>query len=245
MEEKIKKNIVTLSKQLKVGEISHDIGMKNYSQNGNKESLEKNLAETILYNMLAFSKALNSDIDTKELNIKGISYPYECYVCGKRPHFKIVKGELIEDEPHCVDLGDFSFEIDVPTGELVFCDWTDAGRDILNGIDSDGDININFLSGKKEMSELYLKHNIGTFFVGNTSPHILQKGNQILVERPAYDEENDTDIFSDDSFEDKGYVCTDLWWCTFFDLKVYQTLIGEKISAKDAGAHVVVNVDPG
>ena len=242
-----KKGVKILAKRIKIGEISHDIGLKR------EKDSQKAFENFISYNFFRIIHSLHLDLDKVDVEslktvdipeIRFLQYPHQCYCCGKFPEFKIENGELVEVDPHCVDLGDFCYDIDVPSGELVFCDWTDKGRDILNSIEKDGRIDVNSLAGQKQLTDLYMKHNIGTFYVGNTDPHILQKGNSIIVERPAFDE-NEDEVFSDESYEDKGFIYTDLWWCTFFDLKVYQELIHSDVSAKDAGAHVIINVESG
>ena len=233
------------TKKIGAGDISHQIGLKDYFKAGNEIALEKAWKDIISCNIPEFLNLQNvENLEDNIPDIKGIRYPYECYICGKRPVFDIINGKLIEKEPHCVNLGDFSYEIDVPSGQLVFCDWMEEGRDYINSLQGDVYINVNFIKGRIEMSELYLKYNIGTFYVGNSDPHVLQNGNNIIIQSPQLDEDNNKYIIPD-GFDDMGIIYTDLWWCTFFDLKSYQELIGKDVSFEEAGAHVFLNVEPG
>ena len=69
-----------------------------------------------------------------------------------------------------------------------------------------------------------------------------------------YNEEDDESIFTDNSFEKKGFICTDLWWTTGIDLEYYYILL-EKVFGKDMRndeevkftleSGVILNITPG
>lgn len=249
MDEKLEylvKNIDKIVKQIKLGNIPHDIRFKRYYEE-NLEEFYKLVKQLIFANSIEI--VLETDFESGMINAKKLSYNSYCPVCGKWPQFKI-ENNVLSSIDECVTLGDFTYDIDVPSGKLIFCDWPDKGRDILNSIEKGaGRIDINCDYGIEQMSTLYASHNIGTFFVGNSSPHILRKGNSIIVESPVVEyDDDDKEIginYSDKTFEDVGSICTDLWWCTVFDLEVYQNIVGEKYDEDDVGAHTVVDVEPG
>ena len=249
MDEKLEylvKNIDKIVEQIKLGNITHDIRLKRYYEE-NIEEFHKLVKQLIFANSIEI--VLETDFESGMINAKKLSYNSYCPVCGKWPQFKI-ENNVLSSIDECATLGDFTYDIDVPSGKLIFCDWPDKGRDILKSIeDKVGFIDINCDYGIEKMSTLYAANNIGTFFVGNSSPHILRKGNSIIVESPVVEyDDDDEEIgtnYSDETFEDVGSICTDLWWCTVFDLEVYQNLVGEKYDEEDVGAHTVVDIEPG
>ena len=179
--------------------------------------------------------------------IKGRSL-YECSDCGKRVWYEFGNNYIKELEP-CKRIDTYSFDISVPSGKLVFCDWPSEGRDELNKLESTFDktgIDIDNKLGCYLTSKLFAEHNIGHFFVGNSSPSVRAKGNCIHVENGAYEDEDSDEatLFTDSSFEDKGHVCTDLWWVTIFDIEVFNKIVGRPVNPEECG-DVVVDVEPG
>lgn len=143
----------------------------------------------------------------------------------------------------------YSFDINVPSGKLLFCDWPQVGGDILQKFEDDfepGHTNLNSKYGCYLMSKGYAALNIGHFYVGNSCPNILVNNNEIYVEYCDYNEETDEEII-ENGFTDHGSICTDLWWCTAFDKEVYKKLIGDYADEFETSLseYICVDVEPG
>ena len=173
--------------------------------------------------------ALSRVIRTGEIGYPIKSNPIICYNCGKSVNL-CFDGKRIyneDTESTCFDKKEFSFDITVNSGKLVLADWIPYGLEILGIEDED----VNFLEGRYIQSKNYADLNVMHFYVGNTSPLVSQKDNTVIIESPGYYENEDgTDgqIFYDESFEQKGNICTDLWWATGIDLEYYKSLINKK-----------------
>lgn len=117
---------------------------------------------------------------------------------------------------------------------------------------------MNYLKGRYIQSKKYAEADVMHFYVGNNSPMVSQKGNEIIIEVPGYYEDEDGDeeyeIFYDESFTSKGNICTDLWWVTGIDLEYYKDLLKKKFglmwndsNVKDflEREAIILDVDPG
>lgn len=186
------------------------------------------------------------DEETKQLN-----RPVEVYTghhCGECDELvRIIFGNhYIEDNGKCCEkVGDYSFDINVPSGKLVFCDWPEVGGDKLQEMEETFEgakVSINSRKGRYLKSKGYAKNDIIHFFVGSIGPDVLQKGNTIYIERSHED--------TPDGLVDRGHICTDLWWVTGFDLEVYKKILSpdeyaEFIKMDGYTAYVTVDVEPG
>lgn len=231
-------------------EDSHETCLSKYYKEGNKEELLKKIKELVFDAFRNFADSFNEE--TQKLNKPIIAqYGYnKCYHCGEEIKFEI-GNDYIKEISKCTRIDKYSFDIAVPSGKLIFCDWPDEGRDVLERLEeqfNSSSFDINNKKGCFQMSEAYSKYNIASFFVGNSCPGILQKGNTIYVESAFYeesDENAENPIYSNKEATLKGNVCTDLWWVTAFDLEEYNKLTGRKLTPKECGAHVTLDVEPG
>lgn len=104
-----------------------------------------------------------------------------------------------------------------PSGKLVFLN--DPRQFLKIERDNRYAVSINSTLGCIQETEFYASHNVGFFFVGNSSPHIFQKDNELVL-CSYYDDDEDENLVSDEHVE-LGYVCTDLWWYTVMDHQLF------------------------
>jgi len=130
-------------------------------------------------------------------------------------------------------------KLEVPSKKLVFLN---SPRKFLPLEREDRhSLSINSLLGCIKETEMYAAHNVGFFFVGNCSPSILQKDNEILF--TSYDEYDPKDLEKFKEYAYKGYVCTDLWWYTVLDYDLYLKLCSDKNLDVDAIDHTIVDIN--
>lgn len=125
------------------------------------------------------------------------------------------------------DYDTIEFEVEMPTGNLVFFDWLHVMTPMSDNMEKGPSINYDL--GIKVQIENYAKRNIFHTFVGNTSPNIYKKGDTLTVGGYLHEEDEWPETYDADQ-EYLGYVCTDLWWATLVDeavlienLKPYHT----------------------
>ena len=236
-----------LVKNLNEVTLTHNTLLKQAVDNHDSKKLKEQILEYLFSNIDVFMDNFSSDglILKKSITVKS---RFKCYDCGQTIQYEF-GNDYIRELNTCQYIGKYYFDISVPTGKLIFCDWPDNGRDNLMSLEKSfctSDVDINNKLGRYLMSKGYAAYNIGYFYVGNTSPCVRQKGNVIHIENGVWDEDEEkATIFTDNSFEPKGQVCTDLWWVTAFDLSIYNKLIGMNLTPKQCGAHVVIDVAPG
>lgn len=170
-----------------------------------------------------------------------------CFNCGSRVDYHLDGETLVPSVTTCFTETEIVVEIPVPTGVLVFTDHPEHGAKLIDHLDS-FKTDINCTKGTIQRMQDYAAKGIAHFFVGNSSPHIYQKENLLLIGRDSYDkEDNEIPL-------DAGYVCTDLWWITAFDISTYEKIAINKFGvekgtkmAKQAvnKADAVLNVEPG
>ena len=225
-------------------DIIHDVSLK-YAL----EKKDKKLFQDIFERIFQFSILMSiSKYEEIKYPLKGT---YTCWDCGKEVKL-LFDGEKIyqEENDECFNERVFSFDIKVPSGKLLLNDWIAYGNNIFGIIDE----NVNYLIGKYKESKRYAELNCLHMFVGNTCPSVMQKDDTIYIELSGYNEEDDESIFTDNSFEKKGFICTDLWWTTGIDLEYYYRLL-EKVFGKDMRndeevkstleSGVILNITPG
>lgn len=180
-----------------------------------------------------------------------------CSQCGKLIDFK----NLFQKNQHLASAVDecsfqsniHTLEINIPSGVLVANDWFRDKNNILTNLT---DVN-NSQYGKRMLAKgysdlKYIEGNIQEFaqvvagvecglvtvFTGNTSPHIYQNGNSLIIcekidfSNYDYDEDSETEeefekrvvefqkSLQDSGWQDVGYVCTDLWRASLIDYDV-------------------------
>jgi hypothetical protein len=175
-----------------------------------------------------------------------------CFDCGAYLDYYLEGDTLIPDHKECFSDNEVVLDIPVPTGELVFSDYPEHGRKVMMQAENKK-TDINCTQGVVQRIEEYASAGIAHFYVGNSSPHIYKKGNQLLIGRGCYDEEENEIPLEVDAI-DVGYVCTDLWWVTAFDRSIYEKM-AQNIFGVEKGsqmtreavkkADAVLQVEPG
>lgn len=177
----------------------------------------------------------------------GEYFVYSLDINGIKPmKFKKTLGVSTELEySHCVKIPkSYSFEIAFPTGELICDDGLPYTRELFKDI---YDYDINCSKGIYDTIIDFSKNNILHVFVGNTSPSVWLKDDNKLAIGNSY-EDNEC-ICGADSYEDCtceykeivpldgeeiSFICTDLWWASIVDVKVYKELLISQFGEKEA-----------
>lgn len=97
--------------------------------------------------------------------------------------------------------------------------------------------------GKIKESKLYEDENIGFLPVGNSSPVIFKKNNEIVI-GSIYEEEHDEML--DKGYKELGYVCTDLWWYTVMDFEQFKEYTQSENFIENEGEepeYILIDID--
>lgn len=127
----------------------------------------------------------------------------------------------------------------VPSRKLVFLN--NPSKFINIERDDKYEVSINSTLGCIKETELYQKHNIGFFYVGNTYLHAMKKGNTILFAN--YDDSDSKDRYKFKGHEEKGSVCMDLWWYTVLDFDLYVSLCAKNNIKPNNIEHIIVDIE--
>jgi hypothetical protein len=175
-----------------------------------------------------------------------------CFNCGEYINYELKGEKLVPNVTECFTETQFTVEIDVPTGKLMFDDWFKHATPLLEYLDERNyDINNN----KVRVGRMYdyAEQGMFHFFVGGSSPSIFTKDNTIYIGNDECDEEDEIIPLIPNS-EEKGYVSTELRWVSACDYSVYEQMAIDKFGevegkkkAKEAleEADVVLDIEPG
>lgn len=190
----------------------------------------------------------------------------KCFGCEQRMLFmsKDWKFKLFEVEykdnykaefkptKECIEDKLFEVNVEFKTGELLMADWFRI-PEFTKKVEYDPDYNkisINSDLGQVKSTEHAASLGFVTIHVGNSSPRIFQKGDDFIFGRE--DEES-----PQKEYEEKGYVCTDLWNVTVIDKSRLIEIVSEKLGVEQATKTVedyltenkyninTINVQPG
>lgn len=155
---------------------------------------------------------------------------YECQDCGQKLRIECknwdlqlksielkqdinskigLKREIVNVKP-CLPKENINLEVEFKTGNLLIADWFRINEftEFFKN-----QISINNKQGQLDSTKFHLeKGNVLTLHVGNSSPSIFQKNNELFF---GYEKEDVTEI--DNEIKEKGYVCTDLWNVTILE----------------------------
>lgn len=208
----------------------------------------KNIADTV--NMAQFF--------TEEFGPNHAIDRQQCACCGERISYHLEGDTIVPTKDiACFDAdAPYIVEVQVPTGQLIMADYPAHGSKVIQQFDCDGDIGC--AKGIADHVASYARGNVIHFFVGNSCPSVYTKDDEIYVGNPEYKETEDDEIEVPlaEGAQDRGSICTDLWWTTIVDAEIYRQLAEkqgldnpEQIvqeAIKDADCHhVVLNVKPG
>lgn len=110
-----------------------------------------------------------------------------------------------------------------PSGKLVFLNH--PGQFFKLQRDDQYEVSINSTLGCIEETKFYAKHNIGYFFIGNTTAYIMQKDGEILA--TLFDEDDEKQAAKYKDYKLRGDVCTGVWWYTVLDYDLYLQMCSE------------------
>lgn len=199
---------------------------------------------------LMFITKYEEDIDNLLENFETIySEPEECFECGKSFHYSF-DGKILSEceinygsiskieemkvtKTNCIKVNEYSVDIDFPTGELLLSDWFQFGSEILDLESLDSGLSINNKLGIKERTENYAKLNLLHMLVGNTSPYVYYKNNEVFIGINGIDN-NDNDILLCENGKLLTRIITDLWWVSIVDVKIYKELMIKKLGEEEA-----------
>lgn len=134
--------------------------------------------------------------------------------------------------------------IKVPSGVLIFANDFRYIPEIDEIEKNDKDYySINDLKGDFRYRRLWGKNGIFCSFLGNSSPTIFQKDNeiQIIADYSEYDELS-REWSKEEGYKEVGGICTDVWHFMAMDYGRYKKLTGEDF---DEYWHTLVHVEAG
>lgn len=117
-------------------------------------------------------------------------------------------------------------KVPLPSGELLICDWfrIDAFTK-LTELEDAPSINTEF--GCSTTSAAYAKkHGFMSVFVGDGSPHVIVRGDQLLFGRTRFDDEMGDNV--EVSGLNLGTTCSDLWWISAIDRQTLTTIVAKE-----------------
>jgi len=180
--------------------------------------------------------------DDNIIELKGGS---SCSTCDSYMHFDIdyTKNEVFVDEDiKPCKLAKKPTRVNVtlksPSGKLVFLNH--PANFFKKERDNRYEVSINSTLGCIEETKFYAKHNIGYFFIGNTTAYIMQKDGEILS--TLFDEDDEKQQAKYKDYIMRGSVCTSVWWYTVLDYDLYLTMCAEHNVDPDSIEHTVVEI---
>jgi hypothetical protein len=148
---------------------------------------------------------------------------------------------------HALPLGVQHVTIPCPTGELLCTDWLDI--DAFNkAVKRDLRLpSLDLRYGVMDATRHYAKNGFASVSVGNTSPDLIQRGDQLVIAS--------TDLEAPANKDKVGAFCTDRWWATLIDRQVLTEIVAKTTGLDEARRQVqemiderdmmTVNVKPG
>jgi len=126
-----------------------------------------------------------------------------------------------------------------PSGKLVFLN--EPSQFFKHQREDKYDLSINSTLGCIAETKFYAEHNIGFFFIGNTTAYIMQKDGEILA--TLFDEYNDKEVVKYKDYTLRGDVCTGVWWYTVLDHDLYLKLCADHNVDPASIEHSVVQIN--
>lgn len=181
---------------------------------------------------------------SKDWNFKLVTLDYNE---DKKIVFKLM-AECVEEKLHEV-------KVEFKTGELLIADWFRI-PEFTKQVEYDPDytkVGINSDLGQIRSTEHAANLGFVTVHVGNSSPTIFQQGDSFIFGRE--DEESELETLH--NYQEKGYICTDLWNVTIIDKSKLIEIVANKIGHDKAVESVenylienkdninFINVEPG
>lgn len=170
----------------------------------------------------ALLQAIQTNVPMSEFLSIGHSTASECSECGEYVSLETNGITMSVCQPcECPPEGPIEFELNVPSGELVYTD------DLRPLFDIVGDYDINWRLGLIKQSLAMAKIGCAHGFVGNSCPGVYRVNDTTLaVASVPIDDDADEPI--NPPGEQVGSICTDLWWYSFVDAEEYERRGGTK-----------------
>lgn len=184
------------------------------------------------YDSASLYQEFTDSIDRGDLDIYEINSDCSCRHCEKRVfasssgwklslHEFDMQAREYKPMKACVEKVEQEVEVEFKTGELLIADWfrIEAFTEKVRYNKDHSDTSINAALGCIKSTQHAAKHGFVTVHVGNSCPQIYQKGDSFVFGHAPYSDDGDSedDEESVPGYENKGYVCTDLWNVTIID----------------------------
>lgn len=208
-------------------------------------------------------KALERDFGELAYTIRRpVFSSMKCFDCGKEMDYYFEDGKLIPYHfegnefvptgPNCFNKKEVIADISVPTGELIFINWSEHETEILGHLDNNK-FETGSLKAEIQRTCNFANEGVAHFHVGGFSPTIFQKEHTLLIGIGEWDEEEDAEIPLEKGAKDIG-SCTETRWATFGDRSIYESFAIKKFGetkgkemTEEATKHAIVTlqVEPG
>lgn len=167
-------------------------------------------------------------------------------------NFKLITLDYNEEKKYtyklmveCVEDKLQEVKVEFKTGELLIADWFRI-PEFTKQVEYDPDytkVGINSDLGQIRSTEHSANLGFITVHVGNSSPTIFQQGDNLIFGR----EDEESEIESTHNYQDKGYVCTDLWNVTIIDksrlIEIVEQKLGHEKAVETVEQYIVENKD--
>lgn len=240
--EELKKKFSWIKEKFERGKIrvnlEHSCYAKNLFESNDVDRKFEYFLELFMASLLASQRI---DID------RYTAVGQECSECGKLVvyEYDIENCEILDytrnsktnklERGCCTFVDDYSFEIDIPTGEILCCDRLPF-YDMLQRLDNTKHT-LNSNLGLKERTLSYATENIFHVFVGNSCPDVFKKDNTLYIGHSSDNECGECSCGREEcdceyeeyppieGAEQIADICTDLWWASIVDISIYKKLL--------------------
>ena len=198
-----------------------------------------------------FKNIFSSDIIfAKHMELEELkSSVEECSECGERYVFIYQNGEMKEmkmvigandvtyEETPCKKVLAHEFEVEFPSGVLIYEDRLPYSYDMLINLSRDNKATLNSKAGRINVTDKHALKNILHVYSGDTSPALYKAGDTLII-NPIIDNENSpchcgkancdcayTEYAPIENGVKMGEAITDLHWVSLVDLEVYKELL--------------------
>lgn len=209
------------------------------------------MGEDIEEKVALFKNIFSSDIIfAKHMELETLkSSIEECSDCGERYVFVYQSGEMKEmkqvindndvvyEETLCKKAVAHEFEVDFPSGVLIYDDRLPYSYDMLINLGRDNKATLNSKAGRVNLTDKHALKNILHVYSGDTSPALYKAGDTLIINQtidnensPCHCGENNCDCDYTEYAPIKngvkiGETTTDLHWVSLVDLEVYKELL--------------------
>lgn len=185
----------------------------------------------------------------------------QCSECGEFIvyEYNMTTNELIDyvrnketeelERGKCKFIGDYSFEISIPTGVIICDDSMPYSCDILKDIDNTKHT-LNCKLGLKERTLAHASKDIFHVFVGNSCPNVFKKDDLLCVGHFFDNESGNCSCGMEncdceyeeyppiEGAESIANICTDLWWASVVDISIYEKLLIDYYGEEQAKTYI-------